>query len=72
MRTGGEEEFSETALLMMLCLTVAVLIYVRTRMVDRMRRQEREQRAGENHQGNANGVFPPPGDVRREDWAVVR
>lgn len=44
-------------------------------MVDRMRRQEREQRqrAGLEPNGPAqNGAFPPAGDAARGDWAVAR
>jgi len=81
MRGGqrGEEnidEFWETILLVLLCLAVSILLYVRTRMVDRMRRRDQQpQQGGENEQPQppANGgVFPPPGDPARNEWAVLR
>lgn len=46
-------------------------------MVERMRRDQREQ-GGDQAQGaaqnggNPNGVFPPAGDPAREDWAILR
>jgi SEL1 protein len=76
-RRGEEDidEFWETMLLVLLCLAVSVLLYVRTRMVERMRRDQRPQGGGENEQPPppANGgVFPPPGDPARNEWAVLR
>ena len=38
-----EDEFSETMLLVVLCLTVTFLIYMRTRIIDRLRRNQRQQ-----------------------------
>ncbi len=82
LREGAEDNFSETMLLILLCLTVSVLIYVRTRMVDRMRRDQQGrdqdgQRAGVAEGGNgaagaANGAFPPPGDPARDEWVILR
>ncbi|KAJ3715938.1 hypothetical protein DFJ43DRAFT_1101399 [Lentinula guzmanii] len=76
---GGEDdedEYSETMLLIMLCVTVSVLIYVRTRIVRRMRHdQQQRQRQEEEAVARApvdNGLFPPPGDPARDDWAIVR
>lgn len=71
---GGEEdddEYSETMLLIILCVTVSVLIYVRTRIVRRMRHDQQQQ---QQQQGPAinGGMFPPPGDPARNDWAVLR
>lgn len=69
------EDFSDTVLIMLLCLAVSVLIYVRTRIVDRMRRdqQEQQQPRGEGNAAPAaaNGAFPPPGP-ERDEWAVLR
>jgi len=62
-------------LLVFLCLVISILIYVRTRIVDRMRRDPQQQE-GQNQQeqprANGEGVFPPPGDPARNEWAVVR
>ncbi|KAJ3826832.1 hypothetical protein EV361DRAFT_890946 [Lentinula raphanica] len=78
---GGEDEddeYSETMLLIMLCVTVSVLIYVRTRIVRRMRHdQQQRQRQAEEEAGVGrapvgNGLFPPPGDPARADWAMLR
>lgn len=69
------DEFKETMLLVFLCLIISILIYVRTRIVDRMRR-DNQQQEGQNQQGqlgvNGEGVFPPPGDPARNEWAIVR
>ena len=78
------DEFAETMLLVVLCLMVSVLLYVRGRWVDRIRREEEERRRqaaggaqGQQQQNlrqgeGANGVFPPPGDPARDEWAVLR
>lgn len=56
-----------------LCLVVSVLLYVRTRLVERMRR-EREALAAngggqEQEQPRAEPpVFPLGGDLARNDW----
>ncbi|KAI0665661.1 HCP-like protein [Trametes maxima] len=78
-REGEEDydDFAETMLLIALCLLVSMLLYVRGRWVERLRREEEQRRQG---QGNApqaqqqqqRGVFPPPGDPAREDWAILR
>ncbi|KAI6007730.1 hypothetical protein F5J12DRAFT_905581 [Pisolithus orientalis] len=72
----GVDEFLETMLLVALCLVVAVLIYVRTRLIERARREEER---GRDHQGRGRpqpppnlGLFPPPGDPARQDWQIVR
>ncbi|KAJ2925130.1 hypothetical protein H1R20_g11954, partial [Candolleomyces eurysporus] len=75
IREDDVDEFGETMLLVLLCLTISILLYIRTRIVERMRRDQRERQPNENQgqdQGNANGVFPPPGDPAREDWAILR
>ena len=76
-REGEEEvdEFAETMLLVVLCLVVSVLLYVRGRWVDRIRREEEERRRQLGEAGpprQQGGVFPPPGDPARDDWAVLR
>ncbi|KAJ6593532.1 HCP-like protein [Mycena capillaripes] len=71
-RGDDTDDFSDTVLLMLLCLAVSVLIYVRTRIVDRMRRDQQQQQPQPGVDGNdANGVFPPPGPAR-DEWAVLR
>lgn len=68
------DEFAETMLLVVLCLLVSVLLYVRGRWVERLR-QEEEQRRQANGQPpvqQQRGVFPPPGDAAQEDWAILR
>lgn len=80
MRGGNREdaeidEFGETMVLFLLCLVISILLYIRTRIVERMRRDQREQgQGGEQQQAppNGNGVFPPPGDPARGDWAILR
>ncbi|KAI0629048.1 HCP-like protein [Trametes polyzona] len=76
---GAEDvdEFAETMLLVVLCLLVSVLLYVRGRWVERLR-QEEEQRRQANGQPPQRapqperGVFPPPGDPAQDEWAVLR
>ncbi|KAF7351169.1 Ubiquitin-protein ligase [Mycena sanguinolenta] len=74
-RNEEDDDFSDTVLLMLLCLAVSVLIYVRTRIVDRMRRDQQQQQpqpAGDAAPAaGADGVFPPPGP-ERDEWAVMR
>lgn len=80
LRGGNREdveidEFGETIVLVLLCLVISILLYIRTRIVERMRREQREQGQGGDQQGRANGnggVFPPPGDPARADWAILR
>ena len=64
-----DDDVTETFLLVFLCLAIAVLLYIRTRIVERMRRDQGEQRPqdAQNH-----GVFPPPGDPARNEWAIQR
>ncbi|KAF9565588.1 HCP-like protein [Agrocybe pediades] len=69
------DEFGETIVLVLLCLVISILLYIRTRIVERMRRDQREQagQAGNNQQArNENGLFPPAGDPERNDWAILR
>ena len=79
MRGGNREDvqiddFAETMLLISLCIVISILLYIRTRIVERMRREQRNQgQAGEQQAGNGNrGVFPPPDDPARQDWAIMR
>ncbi|KAF8967950.1 hypothetical protein BDZ97DRAFT_1802104 [Flammula alnicola] len=73
------DEFGETMILVLLCIVISILLYIRTRIVERMRRDQREQgqaggQAGEQAappNGN-RGVFPPPGDPARNEWAILR
>lgn len=78
MRGGhrGEEEvdqFIETMVLVLLCVSVSVLLYIRSRWVERLRREE-QQRQEVAAQGNgvarppAGGLYPPPRDPPREQW----
>ncbi|KAG6823403.1 hypothetical protein H0H92_010323 [Tricholoma furcatifolium] len=69
-----EEHFDnlrETFLLIFLCLLISVLLYVRTRIVDRIRQDQNEGQQDEQRQADL-GVFPPHGDPARDDWAIVR
>ena len=70
-----EDDFAETMVLVVLCLIVSVLMYVRARWVERRRLEaegeERNGRRPPQNPGN-NGVFPPPGDPARDEWAILR
>lgn len=80
MRGGNREDvqiddFGETILLVLLCLVISILLYIRTRIVERMRRDQRNQGQAADQQapnGNRGGVFPPPGDPARQEWAILR
>ncbi|KAI0332950.1 HCP-like protein [Cubamyces sp. BRFM 1775] len=68
-------EFAETMLLVVLCLMVSILLYVRGRWVERLRREEEQRRQANGQppqQPQPQGVFPPPGDPAQEDWAILR
>ncbi|TDL23048.1 HCP-like protein [Rickenella mellea] len=74
---GGtpESEFAETMLLVVLCLAVSLLIWLRGRWVERRRREDAERAHVDAPGGNGderNGAFPPPGDPARDEWAVLR
>ncbi|KAG6855982.1 hypothetical protein H0H87_008662 [Tephrocybe sp. NHM501043] len=64
------DDLRETFLLVFLCLVISILLYVRTRIVDRMRREQNENQ--EQQRPADLGVFPPPGDPARQDWAILR
>ena len=79
MRGGNREDvqiddFAETMLLISLCIVISILLYIRTRIVERMRREQRNQgQAAEQQAANGNrGVFPPPDDPARQEWAIMR
>lgn len=68
-------------MLVALCLVVSVLLYIRTRIVERMRREQQQQQQQQNQPANGNhgqapaqegGLFPPPGDPARNEWAILR
>lgn len=65
----GEEEVDESAemmLLVVLCLLVSVLFYLRSRWVERLRR-EREEQPRQQQQG---APAPPPREPGRDAWAA--
>lgn len=64
------DEFTETLLLVALCGLVALLIYVRTRIVRRTREQEQEPQQDREGQRDL-GLFPPPGDPARQEWNIA-
>jgi SEL1 protein len=67
------DEFVETMVLVVLCLIVSLLLYIRGRWVERLRREEEQQRRQfEQRVEQDEGMFPPPGDPARDDWAVPR
>ncbi|KIM40271.1 hypothetical protein M413DRAFT_446444 [Hebeloma cylindrosporum] len=69
------DEFGETMILVLLCLLISLLLYIRTRIVERMRRDQRQQGQGGDQPPAANGnggLFPPPGDPARNEWAILR
>ncbi|GLB37757.1 putative protein with sel1-like repeats [Lyophyllum shimeji] len=67
------DDLQETILLVLLCLLISVLLYIRTRIVDRMRRDQNNGQQGLDEGRAADqGVFPPPGDPARNDWAILR
>ncbi|CDO76107.1 hypothetical protein BN946_scf184898.g1 [Trametes cinnabarina] len=75
------DEFAETMLLIVLCLMVSALLYVRGRWVEQLRREEEQRRQanGQLPQGQQQqqpqaqgGVFLPPGDPAQDKWAILR
>jgi SEL1 protein len=67
------DEFVETMMLVVLCLIVSLLLYIRGRWVERLRREERQQRQQQQvREERDEGLFPPPGDPARDDWAIPR
>lgn len=80
MRGGhrGEEDvddFGETMLLLVLCIAVSTLLFIRGRWVERMRREQEEQQRQQQpgaQAGQGGGLYPPPGNPARNDWAILR
>ncbi|KAH9856024.1 HCP-like protein [Lenzites betulinus] len=69
------DEFVETMLLVVLCVVVSVLLYVRGRWVERLRQEEDQRRQANGQPPRAQpdrGVFPPPGDPAQDEWAILR
>lgn len=79
MRGGnrGEEQvdqFGETMILVALCLAVTVLLYVRTRLVERMRREQEAPTGDGNEQQQEQPrapaqAFPP--NPERDEWGLI-
>jgi len=74
------DEFSETTLLVVLCLMVSALLYVRGRWMERLRREEQQRQQQQQQAGGApvqqppppGLAFPPAGDPVAADWAILR
>ena len=68
------DEFVETMMLVVLYLVVSLLLYIRGRWVERLRWEEQQQRRQleQREERDDDGLFPPPGDPARDDWAVPR
>jgi len=72
------DEFVETMVLVVLCLIVSLLLYIRGRWVEQLGREEQQQRRQleqrNSEERDDDGLFPgpPPGDPARDDWAVPR
>ena len=61
-------------ILVALCLMVSVLLYVRTRLVDRLRREDERQGGNgeQQQQQQQRGQAPPPaGDPARDEWRII-
>ena len=50
----------------------ALLLYIRGRWVERLRREEQQKwrQLEQREERDDDGLFPPPGDPARDDWAV--
>ena len=81
LRGGNREEedadeFVETMVLVVLCLIVSLLLYIRGRWVKQLGREEQQQRRQleqrNSEERDDDGLFPgpAPGDPARDDWAV--
>lgn len=68
----NEDEILETMFLVMLCILVSGLIYLRGRWVERRRGEEQEAAVQGGNQAQDGGLFPPQGDPARDDWAILR
>ncbi|KAF8070762.1 hypothetical protein FPV67DRAFT_1488642 [Lyophyllum atratum] len=69
---GDFDDFQETILLVLLCLLISILLYIRTRIVDRTRREQNGGQQDQQGRPADRGVFPPPGDPARNEWAILR
>jgi SEL1 protein len=65
------DELAETMLLVALCLAISLLVYLRARWMEGLRRAV-EGGEEANQPREDGGLFPPPGDPARDDWAVLR
>ena len=74
----------DTMLLVLIILVISVLLYIRTRIVERMRREQLERAARAQRQRQDGDQAPrpiqddnrenglPPGDPARAEWAILR
>ncbi|PFH52111.1 hypothetical protein AMATHDRAFT_74407 [Amanita thiersii Skay4041] len=83
---ADEDDYMDTMLLVLICLVISVLLYIRTRMVERMRREQHQAAQAREGRRERNGAepgpegdrnagengFPPPGDPGRDDWVILR
>jgi SEL1 protein len=72
----GVDQFSETMILVALCVMVSVLLYVRTRLVDRIRREQEVPVANgdapQQQQQPQGQAMPPVGDAARDEiWGAI-
>jgi SEL1 protein len=72
--TERVDEFGETMILVILCIAVSVLLYVRTRLVERIRREQDAAPANGDVQQQEQGQ--PQGDdagdaARDEPWGPI-
>jgi len=81
------DDFAETMLLVVLCLVVSVLLYVRGRWMERMRRDEQQQQQQQQQQPHqaqqqplgapgqqpplADGPMPPVAVPMMDDWEMA-
>jgi SEL1 protein len=82
LRNGGDAGDTETLILFALVAAVLVLMVVRARIAERLRREAARQPGGPappqpgqapRPPGDADaGLFPGPNDPARQDWAVLR
>ncbi|KAF8622649.1 hypothetical protein AX15_006760 [Amanita polypyramis BW_CC] len=82
---ADEDDFTDTMLLVLIVFVISALLYIRTRIVERMRREQQERAARAQRQrldgdqtprqmqgDNRENGFPPPGDPARAEWAILR
>ncbi|TCD60621.1 ERAD-associated protein [Steccherinum ochraceum] len=73
------DEFLETMLLVLLCIMVSTLLFIRGRWVERLRRADDQQQGDQQAQNGqppaqpAGGLYPPPGaQAARNNWNILR